>query len=422
MTPAEALDFIQVTSWKGSRLGLERMTDLMHRLGDPQRELKFIHIAGTNGKGSSAAMLAAILTAAGYRTGLYTSPHLRSFHERMKINGADINDGELCDLAEQVRPAVDAMEDSPTEFERVTAMAFLYFRQKRCDFVVLEVGLGGRLDATNVIPAPEVAAITNIGLEHTEVLGDTLEQIAAEKAGIIKPGSSVVLYQQSAEVEAVVRAKCAACGDELCVTDAAREHLLSGDLEGQTLSYRARERLRLGLLGTYQYKNAAVVLDSVDALIRRGAAIPERAVRAGLAAVRWPGRFEVLQSDPLVLVDGAHNPNGVEELIRCLRQYLPGRTMTFVMGVMADKNYGAMLDRIAPFARRLITVTPESRRSLPSKALETEIRQRLGLPVRDAGTVQNGVALALRESGPDDIVCVFGSLYQVGEVRACFGK
>ncbi len=422
MNFSEALDFIHATSWQGSRLGLARIEELMTLLGNPQKQLRFIHVAGTNGKGSVCAMLSEILARAGYTTGLYTSPHLFRVNERMKVNGADISDEELTHLAEQVAPVVAQMEDSPTEFERITAMALLYFQKKHCDVVVLEVGLGGRLDSTNVIDAPDAAIITNIALEHTEVLGDTLTKIAGEKSGIIKPGADVILSAQSAEVEAVVRRTCEERGCALRVTDPDAEKLNACDLSGQTLDYRDRKELRLRLLGDYQYKNVSVALDTVDVLNARGYKIPESAVRAGLSEVLWPGRFEVLQQNPLVLVDGAHNPDGVSELVRCLSAYLPHRKMTLVMGVMADKDYADMIRMMAPFATEFVAVTPESERALPAEDLRTKIETLTGVPARCGGDVKSGLALAMSGKDPEDIVCAFGSLYQVGEIRAYFGR
>ena len=417
MNLTETLEFIHSTNWKGSCLGLGRMEELMSRLGNPQDELRFVHVAGTNGKGSVCAMLAAILTAAGYRTGMYTSPHLVFVNERMKINGIDISDGDLVSLAEKVKPAADAMKDRPTEFEIITAMAFLYFKEQRCDVVVLEVGLGGRLDATNIIQAPDAAVICNIGLEHTEILGDTLEKIAAEKAGIIKPGCSAVLYEQSKEVEDVVTEKCRGCGVPLRITDGKRETLISADLTGQNLTYRERKNLRLSLLGSYQYHNAAVALDTVDVLIQKGYTIQDASIAAGFEQVRWPGRFEVLRRQPLVIADGAHNPNGVEELVRCIQQYLPGKKLTFVMGVMADKDYRTMLRFIVPLADRFIVVTPPNDRALTSTSLKKEIESICQKPVIDAGSVQSGLNSALRLCEEGEAVCIFGSLYQMGEVR-----
>lgn len=423
MNLSEALDFIHATSWQGSRLGLERIEELMELLGNPQKQLRFIHVAGTNGKGSVCAMLSEILTRAGYRTGLYTSPHLFRINERMKINGTDITDEELTDLAERVKPLVDGMADQPTEFERITAMALLYFRQKGCDAVVLEVGLGGRLDSTNVIDAPDAAVITNIALEHTEVLGDTLAKIAGEKAGVIKPGTDVILSAQTEEAEAMVRRVCAQRGCSLRITDPAAQTLISHDLDGQTFDYRKRKALRLRLMGDYQYQNAAAALDAVDVLReRRGYGIPESAVRDGLAGVVWPGRFEILQREPLVLVDGAHNPDGAGQLARCLAAYLPGRKLTMVMGVMADKDYDDMIRTVAPFAKEFVTVTPESERALPAEELRARIETLTGLPARCGGGVKSGLAMAMDGRGPEDAVCAFGSLYQVGEVRAYFGR
>lgn len=420
MNVTEALEFIQSVCWLGTHPGLERTTDLLHRLGDPQKQLRFVHITGTNGKGSVAAMVTASLNAAGYNTGRFTSPHLRFYNERINVKGQDISDEDLCRLAERIKPAVEGMEEKPSEFEIWTAMAMCYFQEQKCDIVVLEVGLGGRLDSTNVIPAPEVAVITNLGLEHTEYLGDTIEKIAYEKSGIIKPGASVVLYGQSEEAQAVVRRKCEECGCALCITDASQQELLSSDLHGQVFHYRHRKNLHLRLLGTYQYHNAAVALDVIDTLNNRGFSISEQAVEQGLAHVVWPGRFEVLRHQPLVIVDGAHNPNGVEELAKCLNAYLPGRKVTFLMGVMADKDYTTMLDEILPAAKQFITVTPESERALPAQELAQAIQNQLHISAQSGGSVKQGIALALQQASPEDVIVIFGSLYQVGEVHEFF--
>jgi len=420
MTVQETLEFIHRTSWKGSRPGLERITELMHRLSDPQDQLKFIHIAGTNGKGSTSAMLAAILQEAGYRTAMYTSPHLWRVHERFRINGTDITDEELCAVAEQVKPAADAMDDQPTEFELITAMALVWFAQQKCDVVVWEVGMGGRLDATNIIEPPLAAVITSISLDHTAILGDTLTAIAGEKAGIIKPGTAAVLYGQTPEVEAVVREKCRQCGVPLTVTEPEKAAVERRSLEGQVISYRHRRGLRLALLGEYQHRNAATVLDTVDVLNSRGLSIPERAVKAGLGNAVWPARFELLRREPPVLLDGAHNPDAVDQLARCLEQYLPEQKIGFVMGVMADKDYEWMLRRIAPLAAWFVVEAPEGERSLASDRLRRIAEEITGVPVIDGGSVENAVRLALERCG-DMPVCIFGSLYQAGAVRRIFG-
>lgn len=417
-TMDEVCEFFSAESWQGSRLGLERMEELMELLGNPERGLRFIHVAGSNGKGSAAAMLASILAQAGYKTGLYTSPHLMRVNERLKINGTEITDAELIEAAEQIRPTVEKLADPPTEFERITALAFCWFARQHCDVVVLEVGLGGRLDATNVIPAPDAAVIMNIALEHTAVLGNTLEKIAAEKAGIIKPGTPTVLYRQTAPVQRVVEEVCREKGAPLRITRPELGQGLSGDLEGQLLDYRSRRELRVGLPGAYQRENTYAVLDTVDLLTeQKGYTISEEAIRQGLALARWPGRLEVLHHEPLVLVDGAHNPDGVEALTASLQEYFPDRKLTFVMGVMADKDYEEMLRLTAPLADQFITVTPECERALSSGDLADRIRKRFHVPARDEKDVPSGLDRALRLCGRQDVICVFGSLYQAGMVR-----
>ena len=307
MTIEEARTLIRGVEWRGSRPGLSRVRELLHRIGDPQDTLQFVHIAGTNGKGSTAAMLAAVLQAAGYTTGLFTSPFLEQFAERMQVNGQPIPDAELAAACETLQPCIAAMDDQPTEFELVTAAAMLWFQRRGCDIVVLEVGLGGRLDATNVIGAPACAVITNIGLDHTEILGDTLAQIAREKAGILKPGTRAVSYPQVPEVRAVLRGTCARLGIPLTEADADAIEPLRDSVDGQTFSYRGAV-YDLPLLGRHQLRNAAVALETVAALRARGWRIPDAAVHAGLAQVRWPARFEVLRRAPWFVLDGGHNP------------------------------------------------------------------------------------------------------------------
>ena len=421
MNIKEALEFMEAASWRGSILGLDRMYILMEKLGNPHEKLKFIHVAGTNGKGSTSAMLSAILTAAGYKTGLYTSPHLIRYNERFKINDEDISDEELCEIAEAVKTASDTMRDQciPTVFERITAMAFYWFAKQQCDFVILEVGMGGRLDATNIIKKPELSIICNIDLEHTEELGDTIEKIAFEKGGIIKPGAPVLLYAQSEAVENVIKGLCTERGCDLTVTDPEKAESVSRSTDGQVFSYRDRKNIRLRLTGSYQLMNALTVADAADVL-KKTYEIPEEAVYAGFANVKWPGRFEVLAKDPYILLDGAHNPNGVRELARCLADYFPDKKFTFVFGVMADKDHEDMLRAIAPYAESFIAVTPKSERALASSSLKNEIEEMLGLPTYDACSVEEGLdqALELRNGGAN--ICIFGSLYQAGDVLNYF--
>ncbi len=415
----QALEYIDGVSWLGSRPGLERVTALLEKLGNPQNKLKFVHIAGTNGKGSCAAMTASVLRAAGYRTGLFTSPYLFRFNERMQINGEPIGDEALAALVTEIRPLADAMEDHPTEFELMTAAALLWYQREKCDVVVLEVGLGGRLDATNVIGAPEAAVIMNIGLDHTAILGDTVEKIAAEKAGIIKPGCDAVLYQQAAGVEAVVREKCEAVGARLRVADFAQIVPEFDSLEGQVFTYRG-EPCAIPLLGAHQLKNAAVVLELVEILRRKGWDLPRDAVEHGLYAVSWPARFELVREEPPFVVDGGHNPQCAETVAESLKRYFPTQKRVLLCGVLADKDYPALFDVLDTAADAYVCVTPASERALPAEKLAEYLR-RYGKPVSVCEDVPAGVEAASAAAGEEGVACAVGSLYMAGAVRACFG-
>ena len=414
---SETLRYIHSVSWLGTIPGLERVRELCARLGNPQDALRFVHIAGTNGKGSTAAMLASILRRAGYRTGLYTSPYILRFNERMQVNGAPISDDDLCALTEYVRPHAEAMAQHPTEFELITALAFECFRREQCDIVVLEVGMGGEWDATNVIGSAECSVITNIGLDHTQFLGDTVEAIARTKSGIVKPGCPCALYRQKDTVEAVIESACRERNAPLYKADFDAIAPVSADLEGQRFDHGDRKGLFLPLLGAHQLKNAATVLAAVDALRDRGWAVGEAAVREGLAEVDWPGRFQVLRREkPLFLVDGGHNPQCLEALERALQDYLPGRKLVFLCGCMADKDYSDMFRRLAPFAREFVTVTPDNPRALPAGELAAYIERTLKLKALPCDGVGEGVRAAAALAGEDGAVCACGSLYMVGDV------
>lgn len=415
MTVSEALSYIHSVSWKGSVPGLSRTRELLRRLGNPQNQLKFVHIAGTNGKGSTAAMLASVLRAAGYRTGLYTSPYISCFNERMQVDGAMIPDEELAEITEAVRPHADAMADAPTEFELVTAVAMVFFARHSCDLVVLEVGLGGELDSTNVISTPEAAVICNIGLDHTQVLGDTLEAIAGAKAGIIK-GGDVVIYRGERCVERVFEEKCAAVGAVLHRADFERLRLISHSLYGQVFDCGDRKKLELPLLGGHQLKNAAVALAAIDVLTQKGWKISEDAVRRGLKTVSWPGRFELLSEQPLFIVDGGHNPQCIAALTENVRTYLSGKKITALTGVMADKDFGEMFSCIAPYISRFVAVTPDNPRALKAASL-AEMLSGFGKPVSCCDDVAQGVRLAMEQTDANGAVLAFGSLYMVGTIR-----
>ena len=364
MTGLEAVELIHQEAWTGRKPGLSRTKELLGRVGNPHQKLKYVHITGTNGKGSTAAMVASVLDQAGLTVGLYTSPHLWRFHERFQVNGVPIPDDTLGRIAERVIQAGKGMEDPATEFELMTVVGMLYFLEAGCDLVVLEVGLGGRMDSTNVIPAPEVAVITNIGLEHTRELGDTLAQIATEKSGILKSGCDAVLYHQSSEVEEVILAACRHQGIPLTLTDPEGLRVLGSGREGQTFTYRDWGTFHISLLGRYQLYNAATALEVVAALVRRGWKISEEAVRQGLREAVWPARMELARRNPDVLLDGGHNPQCMGALRRSLEELYPNRKIFFLTGVLSDKDYPSMLGELLPLSKQFVTITPDSDRAL----------------------------------------------------------
>ena len=390
---------------------------LYQRLGNPQVGQNFIHVAGTNGKGSTCAMLAEILQCAGYKVGLFTSPHLERYTERIKINGQEISQKDWDRLEKQVNEAAVGLET--VEFDRITALGFLKFKEEACDIIVLEVGLGGRLDATNIIENPVLCAIASIGYDHTELLGNTIAEIASEKAGIIKKGSSVVVSYQSSEALDVFKAKALEMKAKLSITDPSMETLHSISLDGQVISYKSHKGLKLSLLGSYQYKNVALVLDCIDEL-RNSFDIPEAAISEGLSKVVWPGRFEILRKSPLIILDGAHNSNGAEELAECIKAYIPQKRVHFVMGVLSDKDYERMLGIIAPLASKFTLVTPPSHRALSADKLKTIIETKYKIPAEAADSVIDGIKKATLHQDFKEQVVIFGSLYQVAEVRNYF--
>ena len=414
MTGQEAADLIHQRAWVGQKPGLDRIRRLLGRLGNPQEKLKFVHIAGSNGKGSTAAMLASVLSAAGLKTGLYTSPHLWQFNERFQVDGAPISEEDLVDITAQV---LEAAEDE-TEFELMTAIGMVHFLRSKCDIVVLETGLGGRLDSTNIIPSPEAAVITHIGLEHTEILGDTLDKIAQEKAGIIKQGCDVVLCEQGFDLYCLFEEICKFRYSRLALT--VKPEVLSSGLEGQTFTYRGEGLYHIALLGEHQLQNAAVVLEAVRVLRRRGWEIPETAVVRGLEQARWPGRLELARRGPDVILDGGHNPQCMEALARALGELYPEKKLIFLTGVLADKDWSTMMGELLPLAKEFYTITPDSPRAMPAAELAAYLEGQ-GAKATPCGSVREGLELALVFLPPEDVVCVTGSLYMIGEVRHLLG-
>lgn len=417
MTLDEALRYIHEVCWKGTIPGLERIQALLDAMGNPERKCKFVHVTGTNGKGSTCAMVASILRKAGYKTGLYTSPYLIRFNERIQINGEQISDADICELTEYVKPFAESIFERPTEFEMVTAIGFEYFARHKCDIVVCEVGMGGEFDATNVIPAPEAAVICNIGLDHTEVLGNTLEKIAGAKAGIIKPGCDAVLYRERPSVEAVFEERCKALNAPLHKADFDSLHLLSHSLEGQVFDWERFHALRLPLLGEHQLHNAAVALTTARVLQKRGWKITDEQIREGIESVRWPGRFELMRKDPMFIIDGGHNPQCIEALVKNIRDYLPGRELTVLTGVLGDKDFHCMYRDVEQYAKEFITITPANPRALTAEKLADYLRQ-FGKSVTACDVVADGVRLAIEHAGKDGVVLCYGSLYMIGDIDA----
>ena len=411
----QALAYIHAVHWQGHKPGLDRIRTLLEALGNPHQKLQFVHIAGTNGKGSTAAMMDSCLRAAGYKVGMFTSPFINRFNERIQVNGIPIPDQDLVQLVEQVQPAAQAMEDVPTEFELITALGMLYFVQQNCDIVVLEVGLGGALDSTNIIPPPACAVITALGMDHVKELGPTLADIAAAKAGIIKPGSPVVSYGGEPEADKVIADTARAQGAPLTVVDFSRLQLRSASLDGLVFDFDGLEGLTLPFLASYQARNAAVAITALRALRGRGWNISDQAIRQGLAQVRWPGRFELLRRDPPFLLDGSHNAHGMRATVASLRERFPGEKFVFLISIMADKDWDKMLQLLLPLAKCFVTVTAPSPRAIPAPDLAAQIRA-MGGVAEPADTIPAGVARAdaLAAGGP---VAALGTLYFSGDVR-----
>jgi dihydrofolate synthase / folylpolyglutamate synthase len=440
----DALDWIHGLGRFGIKPGLERVTALLDKLGNPHLSLKFVHIGGTNGKGSTAVMLTSILRAAGYKVGLYTSPYLLSFTNRMAVNGDDIDRAELVSLVEEVRPVVDLISEDPelgdmTEFEVVTVLALCYFARQNTDLVVLEVGLGGRLDATNVI-TPLISVITNISLEHTDILGDTIEKIAFEKAGIIKAGKPLVTAAADERALGVFEKRCSELGSPLhrvypfsAATEAVPDHrplAISGKVTkaGQHFSYSGfslqLEDLFIPLRGSYQLDNAATALAATELLSAEGFHCSDEDVIMGLAETIWPGRLELLAEKPLLIMDGAHNPAAMEKLAAAVPAYFSYNKMILVYGMLADKDMDSMLNSILPRADIAIFTRPLLPRAADPAAVADYATKQLGFSKQVFVFHEFDAALekAVSLAEPGDAVLVTGSLYTVSDIRAYWIK
>ncbi|MBM6990961.1 MAG: bifunctional folylpolyglutamate synthase/dihydrofolate synthase [Mobilibacterium timonense] len=418
MTYDEALDFLNAPKYSETRPGLGPVTELMHRLGDPQDELRYVHITGTNGKGSTSAFVERALREAGYKTGLYTSPYIQNFTERIQVSGKEIPRQELADITEKVKAAslsmlADGMKE-PTIFEMVTAVAFIYFYRMKCDIVVLEVGMGGRLDATNIVPRPEVSVITGVAMDHMEFLGDTIADIAFEKAGIIRDGGVTVTASLVPEAMNVIRKTAEEKNSTLVEADLTGIRMLESGLDGQSYVFQG-QKISISKLGKYQVRNTALAYTVLEQMKTRWPLLTEDAILKGLEKATWMGRLELLRKDPPFLIDGAHNTDGVMALVESLKDLFPGEKFRFVTGVLKDKDYQAMMSLTEDIAVEYFTVTPDSPRALPAEDLR-DLLEKDGQKACSFVSLKEAAFEAWRS---EDLKTVaFGSLYYIGALRS----
>ena len=450
MNFTEAAEYLEQAKKHGIVPGLDSIRRLLEKLGDPQKDLKFVHIAGTNGKGSVSAYVACALRCGGYRAGRFLSPHLNDDRDMIQVNGTSISGKAFGQCMDQVKEACEKIEEEgappPTVFEIQTALGFLYFREKKCDIVILEAGMGGLEDATNVVENTLAAVITRISRDHMKFLGDTLPKIAAQKAGIIKKGCHVVVMEQepedagqeskgtgtgrepedagretgdkgqAAEVMGVISRRAEELGCPLTVVHCREARHVRYGLEKQSFDYKGYKRLEIGLAGKYQIDNALLALEVLDALAGKGFPLAEERLRRGMAETKWPGRFTILGKKPWFIADGAHNEDGARRLAQSLEQYFPGKRILYIMGVLQDKEYEKMIALTHSLADQIITVTPpENPRALPAYLLARELAGVRG-KVTAADSLEEAVEMAYLLAGKEDVIVAFGSLSFMGRI------
>ena len=420
MNYTEAMAYIESLQCYGCVPGLANIEKLCKLVGDPQKALKFVHIAGTNGKGSVLAYVSTILQTAGYKVGRYISPTIQDYRERFQINGKMISRPALCTYLEQVKEAAEKMqaEDDaqPTPFEVETAVSFLYFLDKKCDIVILETGLGGRLDATNVIPAPLCTVFSSVSMDHMAFLGDSLEEIAVQKAGIIKDASHVVTCAQKEEVMRVLQETAAAHGCSFSVADVKRASRIKYGIKKQSFCYEGCRNLTITMAGQYQIENAVLAVETVRVLGKKGFVVSEEQMRQGLLLTQWTGRFTVISQKPLFVADGAHNEDAAARLAESIRYYFADKRILFIIGILKDKEYDKILRQTAPLAEHIITVTPPN----PARAMSGyELAKEAGAyheRVTAADSMLEAVELSYLLAGEDKntVIIAFGSLSILG--------
>lgn len=405
----------------GIKLGLQNIKTLMEKLGNPQDKLKIIHIAGTNGKGSCTSFVNSALVSQGYKVGMFTSPSIYNFEERIRINNKNIPEDKLIDLMNEVREVAETMEVFPADFELVTAIAFLYFYREKCDFAIMEVGLGGRLDATNVAQNPLITLITSISLDHQQFLGNTIPEIALEKAGIIKENVPLVLYSQSKEAMDSIIGVANSKNSKVILNDLEKIELLENTKNGQIINYKDFKNLKINLLGSHQINNATISLELLEQLRKMGFEISNESIYNGFSSVTWPCRFELVSKNPDFILDGAHNIDGIDKFISNMNFYYKDNKKIGIFGVLADKDYNEMLAKIVPCFDVFLTVRPDSDRAMESKELKERIEKLTKKKVYSFENYQDAIDKAFEISKEDDVISAFGSLYFVGEVRNLLG-
>ncbi|WP_208560528.1 bifunctional folylpolyglutamate synthase/dihydrofolate synthase [Marinilactibacillus kalidii] len=422
MNMEEVTTLVNTNRGNGKKENLDRMLLLMEKLGNPQNQLKFVHIAGTNGKGTTASFIASILKEAGLRIGLFTSPHLEVLNERIQIDQQHISDEDFIASTEKVARYVDVVEKELGEklysFEILTAVAFVYFSQQVCDLIVLETGIGGRLDSTNVIHTPEVAVITSIGLDHMNMLGDTVDKIAKEKAGTIKANGTAIVYDCEEVIRSVFEEKAKHEQAKLTIIDQESIQVIATSVKEQRFHYKDLHDLVIHMIGDHQLSNATLAIETALTLSEQYEAIDEEAIRGGLNKAFWAGRMETLQEQPLVLVDGAHNEQGVKALSQNIRTLFPDQQVTFIVGMMKDKGYMDMISEVKDLASKILTVSPDPWRGFDAEEVANQL-EKTGISAQ-ALTSVDAVKAYIASAGTEEIIIVFGSLYLVGDLRKQF--
>lgn len=415
----EALEAIKLKEYTDSRVGLVNITKLLEESGNPQNKLKIIHVAGTNGKGSICNYLQNMLMAAGYSVGLYTSPSLKEFNERIRIDHDDISDEDLLDLTRRLNSQLTQTKATPSFFEWITTLAFHYFYEKQPDFVILEVGLGGRLDATNVIEAPLISIISPIGLDHQEYLGDSLGAIAGEKAGIIKANIPVVLYPgQSSEVSDVIEAKAKEMNASLILPNMQQFKIISVKADEQVFAYKGLHSLKMHTIGVNQFHNAVVAVEAILTLRDRDEIdIADEHIKEGIEQSKWPGRFEKMLDKPTFIVDGAHNSEGVASLKENIETYYPHAKVTAIIGALNDKNFSEMIQLIDPVVDHYYVVSPKNKRTLSIAEMKAQMNHVTQKEIRALSSLEESVHEAMNTASPESVIVCFGSLYLVSECR-----